>query len=488
MKKFLWGILLLLLALILFVLIRTFTMEDPQPEAVTPPEWVKPPRDGFAERLGAAIRIQTISHKPGMIDEAAFDSLHAFIRSNYPFVFSMGEDTVMGSHSLLIRIPGMDPMLKPMLVMGHMDVVPVERSSEDQWIYPPFSGAVEGGFIWGRGTLDDKSGVIGILEATQMLLEAGWRPDRDLFLSFGQDEEIGGDNGAVLIAEYFRQEKTEFSVILDEGGILARGVVPGVEGHVALVGIAEKGYVSLELSVRMEGGHSSMPQRETALTKLIHALETLDRNPFPQTLTPPLEGFMAYLGPHMGFTQRMAFASPNLFKPLILDVYDQAPGPRALTQTTMVPTVIHAGIKDNVIPSTASALVNLRLLPGETAETARERVETIIGDTTIRVGYYDIVQDPSGVSDYRSEAFQKFGMTIKQVFPEVLVAPYLTIGATDARHFDGLSPNIYRFLPNLIDDTDLARMHGLNERISVDAMEKNILFYQAFLVNFSADE
>ena len=367
--------------------------------------------------------------------------------------------------------------------MGHGDVVPVEPGTEGDWEHPPFAGRIADGYIWGRGAIDNKSGVLAILEAAERLLEEGYRPSRTIYLPFGMDEEVGGHSGAAKISKLLNSRGVELEYVLDEGGCVVSGVLP-IGAAVALVGIAEKGYVSLELSAKGEGGHSSMPPRRTAVGILSSAIARLQDNPFPGGLSGPTRELFAYLGPEMPFVPRMLFANTWLFGPLIERRLAASPSSDAMLRTTTAPTIFEGSIKDNVLPIRARAVVNFRIFPGETSESVAERVRSLIVDSRVRITQFgSVVLDPSPVSPTDSPGFKILERTIRQVFPDAVVAPYLVVGATDSRYYRGLTENVYRFLPLRLHQDDLSRMHGTNERVSIEGYADGLRFYRQLILN-----
>jgi carboxypeptidase PM20D1 len=379
---------------------------------------------------------------------------------------------------------GSDPGARPILLMAHLDVVPVEPGTEAEWSHPPFEGRVADGFVWGRGALDNKFGVMAILEAAELLLGEGHRPRRTVHLAFGHDEEVGGDLGARAIAALLAERGVELEFVLDEGGSITEGIVPGLEAPVALVGIAEKGYVSLELSTRAPGGHSSMPPRETAVGVVSRAVHRLESNPFPARLQGATREMFAFLGPEMPFAQRMAFANLWLFRPLVERQLAATPSTDAALRTTTAATMFQGSVKDNVLPIHARAVVNFRILPGETVESVRERVRRVIDDPRIEIGVLDdFGSDPSPVSSTDAPGFQQLARTIREVFPAAVVAPYLVVGATDSRHYGGLTGSVYRFMPATITARELAGMHGTDERVAVRSYLDGVRFYRQLILN-----
>jgi carboxypeptidase PM20D1 len=369
------------------------------------------------------------------------------------------------------------------LLLAHQDVVPVDPGSEASWAQPPFSGTVADGQVWGRGTLDDKGSLIGLMEAVEHLVNGGFRPRRTVLLGLGHDEELGGAQGAVALAQLLGERGIRPAFVLDEGGAIVQGLVPGVEPPVAVVGIAEKGYASVELTVEIPGGHSSAPRREGAIAVLADAIRRLDKNPMPARIEPPVRRFLEALAPHARMPLRLAFASPRLWEPLILRAFQGIPEAAALVRTSTATTIFSAGAKENVIPARARAVVNFRILPGDSVRAVADHVRRTIADDRVRISVLDNAREPSNTSPAGSENFALLSRTVREVFPDAVVAPYLMVAATDSRHFQDLTPDVYRFLPFRMSTADLETIHGTNERIGVDVLTGAIAFYARLIAN-----
>jgi carboxypeptidase PM20D1 len=439
-----------------------------------------------AEHLSHAVQFKTISHKVEMLDAKALNGLLKFLETTYPTFHQVAQKEIVSTHTLLYTWEGSDTSLKPVMYMGHMDVVPIERATEEQWIHPPFSGVIEDGLIYGRGTLDDKCTVIGLLEAAEMLAKEEFNPKRTIYILFGQDEEIGGAQGAEIVADRFKEEGLELEMIWDEGTVIAKDMVPGMPDEVALIGIAEKGYISYNLTCRIPGGHSSMPPINSAISNLNRALVAIADNPFPYEISKPVEGFIEYIGPVSPFMNKLAFSNKWIFEPLIFKSYAATGSGRALIQTSISATIVKAGVKDNVVPSKAQAVVNCRILPGENMETTLAYLNEIIKDTTIKITPQETQQNPSQSSDYNNAYFNTIGSVIKTVYPKANISPFLMLGATDSRHFDGLCDKIYKFAPFVYQAEDLKLLHGINEKISIENFNKGIQIYYMSIKNLNA--
>ena len=477
-KRALFGVGVVLVALVVVVLVGTFSGASRQITAAPGPA-LEVSREAALDRLAEAVRHRTVTTHEGY-DASTFVALHAFLARAFPRVHEVLHLRKVAGHSLLYTWTGSDPDLKPALLLAHQDVVPV--ANLDRWTHPPFDGRREGGFVWGRGTLDDKGSVVAILEAIEALLTAGYEPRRTVILAFGHDEEIGGQ-GAKAMAEVLAKRDVKAEYVLDEGGPIALGIVPGVDRPVALIGVAEKGYVTVHLSAKAKGGHSSMPPPLTAVGRVARAVARLEADPFPMSITAGPAYQMDWLAPELPFVQRMALQNRWLFAPLVKSLYAKKPSTAASLRTTTAPTIFHGGQKENVLPKAAGASVNFRVLTGETPDGVVARVERVVDDPEVVVQRGPFVSHPSPVSDPDTTAFARVQKTIAQVSPDVIVVPFLTVGAMDARHYVGLSPNVYRFFPLRLDSAGLERIHGTDERIAEDNYLEMVRFYAQLIRN-----
>ena len=486
MKKSILAVTLCLAALATLLITRTFLSISPQqaPAAINKIQLDTP---SIAHRLSEAIKIPTLSqHEGKSVDLNSFHELHALLHKNYPRVFATLTQEIINDATLVLHWEGKEPSLKPALFLAHQDVVPADEATIQKWEEPPFSGTIKDGFIWGRGTLDFKFGVTGWLEAVEKLLEENFSPKRSIYFAFGHDEEIGGHRGAKSVAHNFAARGLEFELVLDEGLPITRGIMPGLKAPVALIGIAEKGYVTLELTVNGEGGHSSMPPPHTAVGILAQAITRLEKRPMPARISGPTAMLFESVRPYFPFSQRLIFSNLWLFNNLVLHTLTGASGTNALVRSTLATTMIQGSPKENVLPTQAKARVNSRILPGDTLETIEEHTRASIDMPQVEVrSLRQWSQNPSPISCVQCETYRTIRATIKQVFPEVLVAPSTVVGATDSRHFQLVSKNIYRFAPQIIGPNDKARFHGINERVSSAEYADAIRFYRQLLLNIN---
>jgi len=471
-----------LTALAAVLVVRTLTFRSRQITAPAPPPFAID-RDAAARRLAGALTFPTISNQdPTQLDPAAFQQFHGYLAEQFPRVHATLARETVNDYSLLYRWDGTDPQRPPILVLAHSDVVPVEPGTEHDWTHPPFGGTIADGFVWGRGALDDKASLLGTLEAVELLLAQGYQPAATIYLAFGHDEEVGGDNGAVKIAELLASRGVRAEFAIDEGGFILRDAV-GLPKPVGVVGTAEKGSVTLALTARTPGGHSSVPPDETAVSVLATAITRVIGNQMPHHFRGTTRQLFEYVGPEMPLPQRVAFANAWLFAPLLERVLLANPGTAAMLRTTTAPTMLDAGVKENVLPSSARGIVNFRILPGDTSQDVIEHTRRVINDPRVEVAALPGAREATPESPVDAPAFQQLQRTVAEVFPDVLFAPYLTVGGTDARNYTGVTDNLYRFLPIVADDTDRARIHGTDERIGVEGYSQVIAFMARLLQN-----
>lgn len=472
----------LLIALIGVVAFNTFT-NTPSTASVDPIKLPPIDADAAAARLSEAVRIETISiGRDDPPAAAEFDRLHLLINSSFPLVQETLQRDVVGDHSVLYTWEGSDPSLPPVLLMGHMDVVPVEPGTEQDWEEGPFSGTIKNGAIWGRGTLDDKLSVFAILEAAEYLLAENFTPKRTIYFAFGHDEEIGGENGAGKIAALLKERGEMLSFTLDEGMVIVDGLMPGVDEPIAFIALAEKGYLTLQLAAMAEGGHSSIPPRTTAIGKIARAVARLEDNRFPAALISPAANMFDTLAPHMSMPLKTIISNRWLFDPILLGELGKGGATNAMVRTTTAVTIAEGGTKDNVLPTIAMATINFRMLPGTTIQDVVDHVTAVVDDPDIEITVKQ-GNDPSKVSDQNGEGYRLIETTIRETLPDVLVSPGLMLAGSDSKHYEAIAENSYRFIPMRFGPEDLARVHGTNERIMIDNYAEIIQFYRRLMQN-----
>ncbi|WP_445664102.1 M20/M25/M40 family metallo-hydrolase [Fodinibius sp. AD559] len=440
------------------------------------------------DRLSQGLQYQTVSlEDTSEIDFEAYDNFIAFLDENYPNVHENIERERISQYSLLYKWEGANTGLKPAMMIGHYDVVPVKYGDDTLWQYAPFAGEVAEGFVWGRGALDDKGGVMSIMEALEYLTEQGFEPERTFYIALHHDEEVGGVRGAQQIAEHLEEQNIELAYLVDEGLPIAEEIIENVEVPLAMIGVASKGSVNIELRYSQDGGHSSMPTRTSVIGTLSNAVNRIERKPMRASYSGLIVETFEPLIPYMTFTQRLAFNNTWLFKGIIKNKLSNNPATNAALRTTAAKTIFEAGFKENVLPVDGRVIINFRIHPNDTVEDVEQYVRSRIKNSNIDVRVMDRARNPSPVSSTRAVPYQMLKQTIEGAFNQVLVAPSLFIAASDARHFHGLTSNIYRFRPIRARHEDRSRVHGIDERISVENYMEMIRFQIRLIENGAAE-
>jgi carboxypeptidase PM20D1 len=441
--------------------------------------------DAVAQHLAEAIGFPTISFSddPAQFQAEAFEALHVWLAQTYPRLHRTLVLERVGGQGLLYTWQGSDPRLEPILLLAHQDVVPADNA--ERWSRPPFEGRIEDGFVWGRGAIDDKGSLVAICEAVEHLLGEGYTPKRTVLLAFGQDEEVSGKRGAGEIAKLLVSRGVHALLALDEGSAVVHDMLPGFDRLVALVGISEKGSATLEVVAKAEGGHSSTPPRQTASGTLARAIERLEANPLPGGVGGVTRSFFEFIAPELPLYARVPLGNLWLFaKPMDWALSGQ-PAANAMLRTTTAVTMLSGSPKDNVLPVEAIAGVNFRLLPGDTAASVREQVVRIVDDGRVTVRFKYPPRESSPVSPIDGPAFGLLQRTIGELFPGSITAPFLTVGGTDCRHYEGVTQGLYRFAPFPFGPGDLKLPHGIDERVAVASLPGAVSFYAQLIENAS---
>jgi carboxypeptidase PM20D1 len=427
------------------------------------------------ENLAESIKFQTISYQEKeKFPQEEFNYFIEWAAKTYP-EFHQALTLEKLGHSLLFKWKGSDVTLSPILFEGHYDVVPIIPGTEDLWDEMPFSGTISNNRIWGRGALDDKSGVIGLMEAATYLIKNNFQPTRTVYFGFGHDEEIGG-GGAALITEKLREQGIQLHWSLGEGSFVNRGFFPGVDKLIAPINVAEKGIMNLLIVAKADGGHSSTPPSRTAVTLLAEALIKLEKEPLPGSL----EGLSAVMfdevSKHMPFSYRFLFANRWLFGGIIESQMSSSPVINAMIRTTTAPTMLNGSIKSNVLPIEASALINFRLHPRDTIESVTDHVTRVVGSEEVEVRLLGGME-ASGISSWSSPGFEIVAASLNKVYGDVISVPGLMIAASDTRHYSKIADNSFRFNPFSIVPEDMTGFHGTNESIDIDSFVAGIKTY-----------
>lgn len=427
----------------------------------------------IAERLAGAIRFESISYEATEdFDPAPFEALASYLARNYPRTHAELTLTKVSAHSMLFKWQGSAPDLAPGLFMSHLDVVPVSAEARKGWDHPPFGGVIADGFVWGRGAIDVKSGVILWLEAVESLLAEGFAPKRTIYLAFGHDEEIGGDAGAGEISAKLAEEGVHLAFLFDEGGFLFDGHPLVPDRTVAQIVTAEKAYYTVVLTARGISGHSSLPPKTTAIGQLARAIAAVEANPMPTRLIEPVREMLTAARPHVSGLSGFALGNLWLTKGMVIKELLKDDVSAAMVRTTFATTLISGGVKENVIPESAQATINVRILPGDTAEEVLAHLTKAIDDPEVEIegASWGSVAEPGSSG---GPAFQMAAKAVQKVLPDAVVMPGLVPGATDTRHYMGITDEVLRFIPLRVGIEQVGGAHGRNERIAVEPLEQS---------------
>jgi carboxypeptidase PM20D1 len=437
-----------------------------------------------AQRLAAAVRLRTISFDGRDAASAGeFRKLHALLEKSFPRAHAVLKREAVNELSLLYTWPGSDAAARPIMLMAHQDVVPIAPGTERDWQADPFAGEIRDGFVWGRGAWDDKANLFAIFEAIETLAAAGFRPRQTLYIASGHDEEVGGEQGARAIAALLQSRGVRLDFVVDEGLLITEGILKGLDRPAALIGIAEKGYLTLALAAKARPGHSSMPPPETAIGMLSAALARLEDRQMPAAIRGVAAEMFDTIAPEMGGLNRVLLSNLWLFGPVVKSQLEKGASTNAMLRTTTALTVVQGGNKENVLPGRAEALVNFRILPGDTGDGVTAHVKATVANEAISVARSGHANEPTPISPSAAPSYRLINRTIRELFPGTVVAPGLMIAATDSRHMAPIADAIYRFSPVRAKSEDLPRFHGTNERISIANHAELIRFYHRLLLN-----
>ena len=466
-------ILMCLLAVFIGTVLARASCFNPKPQPKTNPQPVCFDKDAAVDALARLIRCKTVSHYDHSLeDDAEFEKLIHLLPQLYPHVFEVCDFQQLPDRALLLRWPGKQSG-NPSVMMAHYDVVPV---NEENWEMPAFDGIIADGVLWGRGTLDTKSTVNGVLFAANHLISEGFRPEHDMYFAFSGGEEVNG-RGAPNIVQYFVDHGLEPSIVVDEGGAVVEGVFPGVKQPCAVVGIAEKGMLNAQYRTVSAGGHASAPKSHTPVGILAAACKKVEDHPFPMHLTKPAAEMFDTLGRHSTLLYRIIFANLWCFG-WVLDLLGKKSGGEmnALLRTTSAFTQMEGSTAPNVIPPEAKMVANMRLNPADSVASALDYLRKTVGDPTVEITAVNSFE-PSRISRTDCEAWKMLEATVAETWPGVIVTPYLMVACSDARHWGRISDKVYRFCPMEMSNEDRATIHGNNERIRLDCIAQCVEFY-----------
>jgi len=466
-----------------FVRAARFKPEKPQLRDF-PGETVDEAR--VARNLSEAVKIPTISYpEKERVDWTQFERFHAFLEEHYPLIHKQLTREVIEPASLLYHWKGKDVNLKPIALLSHIDVVPIEEGTEDDWTYEPFSGHNDGEFIWGRGAIDMKNHLICTMEAVEALLAEGYQPERDVYLCFGDDEEVvaGGNSGAhkIRLALEARGVK-QLESTLDEGGAILPVDVKGVLPNAVLagVGVSEKGYADIEISVTSKGGHSSQPPKHSAVGDIACVVRDLERNQFRAKMLPHMTSLIDQAARRMPYYLRAVMVNHRLMTPLFLAVMKQIPPAACMIRTTTAVTMASGSPACNVLPQKASIVANFRMMPGTTTDDVIKHIRKAVRNKNIEIKVLKKIE-PSPFSSTDTRSFETLRELILNEAPNAMIVPYLVMGGTDTVFYEPICEHCYRFSPFFVSLELLLNAHATNERVPVSILGDGVRFFKRYI-------
>lgn len=483
MNNVVLGILVFIGLFIVLTVIRAIFYTPKKKEAV-PFEDEKVDAKRFMDNLSQAIKIPTISNPdPEKVDWSQFEKFHEFLEKSYPLIHKNLSKEIIGRASLLYRWQGKNPELDPIAMLSHQDVVPISKGTQEDWTYPPFSGENDGEYIWGRGAIDIKNHLIGVMEAIEALIEDGFEPERDIYLCFGHDEEVmsHGESGAELIVKTLKERGVHLDSVIDEGGaILPAKVKRVMDIYLAGIGIAEKGYADFEISVFAKGGHSSQPPKHTALGELANIIKDIENHQFKAKMPNSMYSLLQAIGKRVSYPARIITCNLWLLKPIVTKIMTMIPPAACMVRTTTAVTMASGSPAANVLPQKATINVNFRIMPGTTIKDVENHLKKIVKNKNAEIRFVK-GKEPSSISPTDSRTFLAIDDICYRMNDKNLVAPYLVMGATDACRYEPICENIYRYSPFLVNTSLLLCAHGTDERIPINTLGDGVAFFKRYV-------
>lgn len=464
----------------------------PEKVEVPPMEDEKVDLNRFRKNLSDAIKFKTIADKEAAnTDWTVFDAFHDFLKERYPLMHEKLELTVIARGSLVFRWKGTRSDLDPIALLSHQDVVPISEGTLDDWKHDPFEGVDDGEFIWGRGALDMKNHLIGVLESVETLLSEGFVPERDVYILLGHNEEVmcaTSENGATCICNYLKEKGVHLDAIIDEGGAILPVEVKGViNKHLAGIGVAEKGYADVEVAVTAKGGHSSQAPNHTAIGHLADVIKDIENHQFKAKMSPMMRELFDKIGRNCTYPAKLVTCNLKLLEPALTKAMSFIPPAASMLRTTFGVTMASGSPQANVLPQRASVTVNFRMFPGQTVDDVLEHLHKVIKNKKVEINLLPGWKNPSAVSPTDTRSFKVIEKICHSMDDKAVVAPYLVMGGTDACHYQAVCENIYRYSPFLVSTSLLLTTHGTNERIPVSVMEDAVKFFKRYIRLASAE-
>lgn len=458
-----------LLALLLIALVRTLLMGNKTSGYTAPCDDDRSLM--LARKLAEMVKCDTTSYK-NMKEWGKYLDFHKVLETQFPLVHEKLERIEIDGN-LLYCWKGQSRD-KPILLMSHQDVVP----AEGEWIYPPFSGEITEGKVWGRGTADTKASLMAFFQAAEELLAEGYVPAEDVYLASSCTEEWGGD-GAPKLVEELKHRGVELFLVCDEGGGIISEPIGGIKGNYAMVGVFEKGKADVHLTARSNGGHSAAPPKHTPVERLAAFVTDIEKHrPFRRKFLPEVSAMFRRLAPYAPFGLKLVMGNLWLFgpmmKPILGSISAQA---GAMLQTTIAFTMQSGSDAYNVLPQEASLGVNLRFIPHQGMEESLAILRSLADKHGLEMEVISS-NDYSEPVDIKGEAFTQVERVIGETFPGLAVSPYVMTGATDAYFYQEICPSCIRFAPVIYGPEQMKGMHGLNENIEHNCLPGAVDFYK----------
>lgn len=478
-------IILILLALFIAVtLVRAAFFKPVKIEAAKITD-AKPDKIKIAEHLSDAIKCKTVSMpRDEGVDWEEFEKLHRLLDETYPLIRQNTEKETIGKASLVYRWKGKNPKLDPIALLAHQDVVPVAEGTEKDWEHDAFEGYSDGETLWGRGALDMKNHLICVMEAVESLIAEGFVPERDVYLCFGHNEETVGSDcaGAKMIVETLQKRGIHLDSVLDEGSALLRLDVKGlIHTYVTAVGIAEKGYVDMKITLHDKGGHTSAAPKHSGMAKLANTVKDLEKHQFKARWLPFLDELLGSVGRKATYAGRVVMCNLPILRPLILFIFKLIPGSASLIRTVTSISQCEGSPAANVLPQRPSLTVNFRPLQGDSIDDVEKHIRKYVRYKDIEITRYN-QKEATKLSPTDSRAFKAIQSVEEGLHPgDVVVAPYLVMGGTDASYYDVICDNVLRFAPFNVSLSLFLTTHATNERIPIDCLEEAVIFFREYV-------
>ena len=440
--------------------------------------------DRYIQTLCEAIRCKTVSNSDeSLTDWDEFEKLHKVFEEKYPLLHKTLSKRTVGRAGLIFTWQGSDPSLKPIALIGHQDVVPVQEEKLSEWTYAPFGGEIADGFIWGRGSTDMKNHVVGVLESVETLLEDGFKPKRTVIVALGYNEELLDTEAASapMLSKALEDDGVMLESVLDEGGAILDLDIPHViNKRIAGVGIAEKGYCDFEISVDAKGGHSSTPPKHSAVGELSKAILDLENHQFPAKITREMKIIIDTIARNTQLSVKFIGCNLPVLLPMLRPVLAGIPPVASVMRTTTAVTMTHGSPQANVLPQKATATVNFRIMPGNTIADVEKHIRRVIRNKNVNIKLLG-GNEPSIVSPTDTPTMKAISQICCSMFDMSKPAPFVVMGATDARHYQNVTDQIYRFSPFVMSPEILMLAHGTDERIPIDCLKDGVVFFKRYI-------